>query len=80
VLYKSIALRLGVKVNITATSSHNFVSWTPSWPGDKRTNKPCYIIDIANDGKMRKARVCPVSKKLPGHGDGNSISEVNKLL
>jgi len=77
VLYESITRRLGVKVKLTTTSVHTFVSWTSSWPANKHKNNICYMIDIANSGKMRKARVCPVSRKLPEHNSGNVVSDVS---
>lgn len=80
VIYEAIARRLGVKVRLTATSVHNFVSWTSSWPGNKNKNPTCYLIDTAVDGAMRKATVCPVSGKLPKHYNGNSVPDVSILL
>ncbi|XP_060873145.1 uncharacterized protein LOC132946995 [Metopolophium dirhodum] len=69
VIFESVARRLGVKVCITATSVHNygdnFVSWSSSWPGNKRNNPTWYLVDIADRGVMRKATVCPASRKLP---------------
>jgi len=77
VIYESVARRLGVKVRLTATSVHNFVSWSSSWPGNKRKNPTCYLVDIAGAGVMRKATVCPVTGKLPEHFNGNSILDVS---
>jgi len=77
VLYESITRRLGVKVKLTTTSVHNFVSWTSSWPGNKYKNNKCYLIDIADNFTMREATVCPVSRKLPEHCDGNIVSDVS---
>jgi len=37
------------------------------------------LIDIAGGGIMRKATVCPVSRKLPEHYNGNSILDVSIL-
>jgi len=69
VIFESVARRLGVKVCITAPPVHNFagnvISWSSSWPGNKRKNPTCYLIDIAGGGVMRKATVYPVSRKLP---------------
>lgn len=79
VIFESIARRLGVKVRLTATSVHNFVSWSSSWPGNKHKKSTCYLIDIAGGGVMRKATVCPVSRKLPEHYNGNSIPDVSIL-
>ncbi|XP_050533472.1 uncharacterized protein LOC126901186 [Daktulosphaira vitifoliae] len=76
VIYESIARRLGVKVRLTATSVHNFVSWSSSWPDHKVNNPTCYLIDIAGGGAMRKATVCPVSRKLPEHFNGNSVTDL----
>ncbi|XP_022164020.1 uncharacterized protein LOC111029360 [Myzus persicae] len=76
VIFESVARRLGVKVRLTATSVHNFVSWSSSWPGNKRKNPTCYLIDIAGAGVMRKATVCPVTRKLPEHYNGNSILDL----
>lgn len=79
VIYVSVARRLGVKVRLTATSVHNFVSWSSSWPGNKNKNPICFLIDIAGSGIIRKATVCPVSRKLPEHFNGNSIHDVSIL-
>lgn len=76
-LYESITRRLGVKVKLTTTSVHNFVSWTSSWPGNKHKNNICYLIDIANNGVMQTVTACPVSRKLPEHSDGNIVSDVS---
>ncbi|CAI6362763.1 unnamed protein product [Macrosiphum euphorbiae] len=76
VIFESVARRLGVKVRLTATSVHNFVSWSSSWPGNKRGNPTCYLVDIAGGGVMRKATVCPVSRKLPEQYNGNSILDL----
>lgn len=76
-IFESVARRLGVKVRLTATSVHNFVSWSSSWPGNKRKNPTCYLVDIAGGGVMRKATVCPVSRKLPEHYNGNSVIDVS---
>ncbi|XP_050437296.1 uncharacterized protein LOC126843670 [Adelges cooleyi] len=76
VIYESVARRLGVKVKLTATSVHNFVTWSSSWPGYKHKTRPCYLIDVAGGGVMRLATVCPVSGKLPGHYNGNSIPDL----
>lgn len=77
VIYESVARRLGIKVRLIATSAHNFISWTSSWPGNKLKDPTCYIIDIAVGGIMRKATVCPVSRKLPEQYKGNSIPDVS---
>lgn len=79
-IFESIARRLGVKVRLTATPVHNFVSWSSSWPGNKHKKPTCYLIDIAGGGVMRIATVCPVSRKLPEHYNGNSIPDVSILL
>ncbi|KAE9540070.1 hypothetical protein AGLY_005322 [Aphis glycines] len=76
VIFESVARRLGVKVRLTATSVHNFVSWSSSWPGNKHKKPTCYLVDIANGGVMRKATVCPVSGKLPEHFKANSIVDL----
>lgn len=76
-IFESVARRLGVKVRLTATSVHNFVSWSSSWPGNKLKNSTCYLIDIASRGVMREATVCPVSRKLPEHYNGNSLLDVS---
>ncbi|XP_025410604.1 uncharacterized protein LOC112683682 isoform X2 [Sipha flava] len=76
VIFESVARRLGVKVRLTATSVHNFVSWSSSWPGNKLKNSTCYLIDIAGGGIMRKATVCPVSRKLPEQYNGNSSPDL----
>lgn len=80
IIYESIARRLGVKVRLTATSVHNFISWSASWPENKYKNPTCYLIDIASNGAMRKATICPVTKKLPEHYKGSCLPDVNILL
>lgn len=80
IIYESIARRLGVKVRLTATSVHNFISWSSSWPENKYKNPTCYLIDIASNGAMRKATICPVTKKLPEHYKGSCLPDVSILL
>lgn len=77
VIYESLARRMGVKVEITASYVHNFITWSSSWPGSKHKNPTCFLIDIAGGGLLHKAPVCPVTRKLPEHIKKNSISEVS---
>lgn len=79
VLYESVAKRLGVKVEITASYVHNFITWSSSWPGNKHKNHTCYLIDIARGGALHKAPVCPVTRKIPEHIIKKSISEVSNV-
>ncbi|VVC45786.1 Hypothetical protein CINCED_3A017139 [Cinara cedri] len=76
VIFESVARRLGVKVKLTATSVHHFVSWSSSWPGHTHRNPTCYLIDINAGGVMREATICPVTKKLPDCFDLNSIPDL----
>jgi len=78
VIFESVARRLGVKVHLTATSVHNFVSWSSSWPmGNECKNPTCYLVDISNGGVMRKATICPVTRKLPENVKDHLILDVS---
>lgn len=77
VIFESVARRLGVKVKLTATNVHHFVSWSSSWPEETYMNPTFYFIDIDGGGIMREATMCPITRKLPEHFKENSTLEVN---